>query len=455
MTAVPRRVGLTAPAAAPWPPAAKAASVIEPARHFTALACAAFDQPTCGIGVFVVDLPGLLEIAETYGEPAREVLLTKIEWRLQRLFGSSAVARTAAMRFSLVLQGVLEQDVPPIVERIQTAVSDRRSGSGLMIVGIPTVGVAISGPTDGRLLSAADRQATASGLVRRAELALQQAQADHPGTYRLYCPELEAALRDRTLLRQALLRAIDRHEFHMAYQPIVDLGTCQTVGLEALIRWHTPPAGISADPGTFIQAAEETGLILPIGGQILAMTTAQIRRWRHRGYLTPRVAINVSGQQLRDRGFYGGVMQELNAAGLKPSAIELELTERTLVDCSPDTIRMLEQLRAIGMEIAVDDFGTGYSSLRYLQDLPISKLKIDRSFISKIGTAARQSALVDAMIGLSAGLGLKVVAEGIETEDQLAILRARGCQAGQGYLFSPPLAVDQAHHCFNQSWAVH
>jgi EAL domain-containing protein (putative c-di-GMP-specific phosphodiesterase class I)/GGDEF domain-containing protein len=422
-------------------------------RQFHANVSNGLENPSSGLGVFVVDLPGLLEIAETYGDRARHALLQKIEWRLRSLFGPGAVARTAVMRFSLMLQGVLEQDIPSIVERIQAAVCGRQSsiGSGVVIVGLPTVGVALTGKLDGRIRGQA---AIVADLIRHAELALQQAVADRPGTYRLYSAAMDAALRDRTLLRQALLRAIDRQEFRLAYQPIVDLQTQATVGLEALIRWHTPPLGISADPGTFIQAAEDTGLIVPIGTQVLTMAALQMRRWMHRGFPPPRVAVNVSGLQLRDANFAALVQKTLDAAGLPPSCLELELTERTLVDSSANTIRMLEAMRKTGIEFAVDDFGTGYSSLRYLQELPIAKLKIDRSFITPIAAGGRQVALVDAMLGLAANLGLKVVAEGIETEEQLGILRSKGCQNGQGYLFSPALPAEDAHHCFKQSWDV-
>ena len=365
------------------------------------------------------------------------------------------MSRTAALRFSLLLQGVHEQDVTGVVERIQGAVAGHQSGggAGVVIVGMPTVGVAMTGPWEG-LPSLAQGQAPAATLVRHAELALQQAQAERPGTYRLYGPALEAALRDRTKLRQALLRAIDRCEFRLAYQPVVNLQSLRTTGLEALIRWPTPPAGISADPGTIIQTAEETGLIVPIGAQVLAAATAQLSRWRCRGCPAPRTAVNVAAQQLQDPGFYGLVMQALEAARMPPAALELELTERTLVDSAPNTIRMLERLRTEGVEMAVDDFGTGYSSLRYLQDLPVWKLKIDRSFISAIDAGGRPAAMVEAMIRLGASLGLKVVAEGIETEQQAAVLRAHGCEGGQGYLFSRPLAADDAHVCFDRDWMV-
>ena len=432
---------------------APAASWLEADRQFHNTVGAALRQPSGGIAVAVVDLPGLLEIAETYGEPARQSLLTKIEWRLRRSFGSAAVSRTAALRFSLMLQGVAEQDITGVVERIQGAVAGRRSGAGVVIVGMPPVGVALTGPWGG-LPSIAQCQAPAATLVRHAELALQHAQAERSGTYRLYGPALEAGLRERTLLRQALLGAIDRFEFRLAYQPVVDLQSSRTTGLEALIRWPTPPAGISADPGTIIQTAEETGLIVPIGAQVLAAATAQMSRWQGQGCPAPRTAVNVAARQLQEPGFFAMVMGALEDAGLPPSALELELTERTLVDSAPNTIRMLERLRAEGVQMAVDDFGTGYSSLRYLQDLPVWKLKIDRSFTSAIDAGGRPAAMVGAMIRLGASLGLKVVAEGIETERQLAVLRSHGCESGQGYLFSRPMAASDAPVWFDQNWRV-
>jgi EAL domain-containing protein (putative c-di-GMP-specific phosphodiesterase class I) len=283
---------------------------------------------------------------------------------------------------------------------------------------------------------------------------LQRAARDRPGSYRVYNAEFGVALRDSTVLRQALLRAIDRHEFGLVYQPVVDLQRNVTAGLEALIRWYAVPGGASADPATFIPAAEETGLIVPIGAQILTMATSQIQGWARRGWKPPRMAVNVSSQELSDPGFLDLLLHSLDVSCVLPCAIGLELTERTLIDSSPNTIRMLEHLRSLGIELAVDDFGTGYSSLRYLHDLPISKLKIDRSFVSNIAKGGRDVALVDAVIGLARGLGLEVVAEGIETVEQLAILRRKGCDGGQGFLFSRPLAAEDAPYSFDQPWIM-
>ena len=270
---------------------------MDPDQAFRAAVASALGKAGSSAGVFVVELPGLLEIAETFGEEARHLLLAKVEWRLQHLFGSSAVARTAATRFSLLAQGVLSQDVSGVVARIQRAVTGRQGGgdAGVVIVGTPTVGVALA---DLAAAPPGDRPACelfAANLIRRAGLALLAAQAERQGSYRIYCPAFEAAVRDSTLLRQALLLAIEGREFRLAYQPIVDLGTGRTVGLEALIRWPTPPAGVSASPARVIEAAEETGLIVPIGAQVLAQAAAQMRSWVSMGHPLPPVAVNVAG----------------------------------------------------------------------------------------------------------------------------------------------------------------
>jgi EAL domain-containing protein (putative c-di-GMP-specific phosphodiesterase class I)/GGDEF domain-containing protein len=420
---------------------------------FVILVRDALDRTGSSVGVFLVDLPGLLEITEIYGDAAKQALLESIGWRLRRLLGFAPAARISGLRMLLLLQDTLEEDIPTIAERIQAAVAGPQHGVGVVIVGTPAVGVAMATLAPGSA-DIRSRTEAAAALIRQAELALQQAVRDRPGSYRVYNGAFDLALRDSTVLRQALLRAIERHEFGLVYQPVIDLQRNITTGLEALIRWDAGPGGASAGPEKFISVAEETGLIVPIGTQMLAMATSQIQAWGRRGWNPPRMAVNVSGQQLSDPGFLALLLCSLKDAGLHPRAIELELTERTLVDSSPNTIRMLEHLRSLGIGLAVDDFGTGYSSLRYLHDLPVSKLKIDRSFVGALVSGGREVALVDAVIGLARSLALEVVAEGIETVQQLAILRQKGCNGGQGYLFSPPLAAEAAAYSFDQSWIV-
>jgi EAL domain-containing protein (putative c-di-GMP-specific phosphodiesterase class I)/GGDEF domain-containing protein len=405
------------------------------------------------LGIFVIDLPGVLEIAETYGDAARQTLLQRAHTRLCQLFGTEAVGSDPQLRFILLVKGITAQDASGVAERIQDALRFRRDDIDVVMVGAPTIGAAMQVHSRTPGATPPTPSDEADDLIRRAQLALHQAARDRPGSFRLYNTAFDTELRRTTVLRQALRKACDENAFRIEYQPIVDLRHSQTIGLEALIRWDAPASG-SDSPAHFIAVAEETGLIVPIGAQVLNEAMQQAQTWAKQGQTPPRISVNVSSHQLRDAGFQETVVSAVTDAGLTPAALELELTERTLIDSTPGTIRMLEHLRQMGVAISVDDFGTGYSSLRYLQELPISKFKIDRIFISRLEDGARERALVDAMIRLATSFDLTVVAEGIETTTQLAILRRQDCYAGQGFLFSPPARPVDVTASFQKTWTT-
>jgi EAL domain-containing protein (putative c-di-GMP-specific phosphodiesterase class I) len=238
-------------------------------------------------------------------------------------------------------------------------------------------------------------------------------------------------------LESKLRRAVENEEFILHYQPKVSLETRAIVGVEALIRWQTPDRGL-VPPAQFIPLLEETGLILQVGGWALRRAALDHRAWSESGLKAPRVAVNVSAIQLRQRDFVAIVEQAI-LDGLAPTAIDLELTESLVMADVRDNIEKLKAVRALGVEIAIDDFGTGYSSLGYLAQLPVQSLKIDRSFIVRMQEEANAMTLVSTMISLARSLGLKVVAEGVETEDQAKFLRLLRCDQMQGYLFSKPV----------------
>ncbi len=422
-------------------------------HRFINLVRLAFKEERHDLGIFVVDLPGVLEIAETYGDAARQTLLQRAYSRLAHLFGAEAVACDPDLRFILLAKGIAAPDAPSVAERIQDALRFRQGDTDVVMVGRPTIGAALQARSQavGAGPGALDQ---ADDLIRRAQLALQQALRDFPGSFRLYNATFDTELRRATVLRQALRKACDENAFRIAYQPIVSLQDSLTIGLEALIRWDGPDGAATDSPAHFIAVAEETGLIVPIGTQILNGAMRQVRSWRQADRDPPCVSVNVSAHQLRAVGFLEMVVAALTDNALSPHALELELTERTLIDSTPNTIRLLEHLRQMGVTISVDDFGTGYSSLRYLQELPISKFKIDRVFIARLEHGTRERALVDAMIRLAASFELTVVAEGIETMAQLAILRRQGCAAGQGFLFSPPVRPEAAAATFGRHWPL-
>jgi EAL domain-containing protein (putative c-di-GMP-specific phosphodiesterase class I)/GGDEF domain-containing protein len=420
------------------------------------------------IAMFVIELPGLIQIAETFGSRVHHSLLQEAVTRLAEAFGPETMASHSDYSVVLAIENIGEDDVTSVAQMVHLAIRQCRSDAGVKIVGVPLIGAALYAqggqasiplpPASHSRVHVSRHPAGQSGrtvvscLIRRAELALHRASRGQDGSCTLYTPMLKARLREETEMRQRLLHAIDRQEFTLAYQPIVDLSRATTVGFEALIRWQSEIGTLCGGPAEFIPIAEETGLIVPIGAQVISTAMKQAAAWRAEGLTPPRIAVNVSAEQLADARFLETVRDSLEKEGLPPSAIELELTERTLVTSATNTIRLLEHLQQIGVVVSVDDFGTGYSALRYLQDLPISKLKIDRSFVMRLTNLPREQAMVKAMISLAASFDLDVVAEGIETHEQLDILRGLGCASGQGYLFSQALPAAQAKAWIGSAW---
>jgi len=240
------------------------------------------------------------------------------------------------------------------------------------------------------------------------------------------------------LLETRLRKAVEAGEFVLHYQPKINLASGAVCGLEALIRWQKPGAGLVA-PGVFIPLLEETGLILGVGKWAISMALSQHREWTARGIAVPRIAVNVSAIQLQQKDFSDVVTGALQAQGCEPDALELEVTESLLMQDVQESIRTLSILRALGIHIAMDDFGTGYSSLSYLAQLPINSLKIDRSFVTEMASSPQDMGIVTTIVALAHSMNLKVVAEGVETEAQSKLLKLLKCDEAQGYLFSKPL----------------
>ena len=243
-------------------------------------------------------------------------------------------------------------------------------------------------------------------------------------------------------LETDLRKALDRQEFLLYYQPIVARVTGEISSLEALLRWEHPERGLIM-PSQFIPVAEETGMILPLGEWALRTACAQNKAWQEAGFAPVRVAVNLSGRQFKQPGFPQMIAHTLEETGLQPQYLELELTESIVLNYAPSTLQTLEQLSAMGIRISIDDFGTGYSSLRYLHQFPISALKIDRSFISDIIANPDGAAIAKAIIELGHSLKLSVVAEGVETEEQLAFLSRHQCDEMQGFVFGHPAPAEK------------
>jgi EAL domain-containing protein (putative c-di-GMP-specific phosphodiesterase class I) len=263
--------------------------------------------------------------------------------------------------------------------------------------------------------------------------------------FQFFRTEMNLRAVERQSLEGSLRRALEREEFLLHYQPKVNLDTGEITGIEALIRWQQPERGL-VPPAQFVPVAEDCGLIVQIGRWVLREACKQARAWQNAGLPLLPLAVNVSAVEFRDESFVEGVRAILSETGLEARYLELELTEGVLMEHAESTAAVLQQLRMMGVHLVVDDFGTGYSSLSYLQQFPIDVLKIDRSFVRRITADLDDSPIVSAIIDMGKNLSQRVIAEGIETPEQLAFLRAHHCAEGQGYLFSQPLAAAQFAH---------
>jgi predicted signal transduction protein with EAL and GGDEF domain len=270
-------------------------------------------------------------------------------------------------------------------------------------------------------------------LLKNADMALYRAKADGRGTYRFFETGMDARAQARRLLELDLRAALLRGEFEVYYQPIHDLNSDQIVCFEALVRWNHPHRGM-IQPTDFIALAEETGLIVPIGNWVLRKACTDAAVWSQ----NVSVAVNLSPAQFKNRDLVPSVIAALSASGLAANRLELEITESVLLQESEATLATLHKLRDFGVRISMDDFGTGYSSLSYLRSFPFDKIKIDRSFVHELASRGDSMAIVRAVTGLGKSLGISTTAEGVETKEQLALLRLEGCTEVQGYLFGQP-----------------
>jgi diguanylate cyclase (GGDEF)-like protein/PAS domain S-box-containing protein len=390
------------------------------------------------VGVLFVDLDDFKVVNDTMGHGTGDELLAAVAGRLAAsVRPSDTAARLGGDEFALLIDDAPDGEaVEVFAERIVAAFTGPFTLSDAEVIATATVGVATS-------VDSTD----ADELLRHADLALYAAKSAGKRRWRSYQPVLSAGMLRRREVQAALEDALKNGEFTLAYQPIVTLDNGQIDGFEALIRWPHPQWGMML-PGQFITLAEETGHIVPLGDWVLRQALSDMVQWRRRMEAPldggPHVSVNVSARQFRDPGFCDGVRQALLESGLPPSALLLELTESVLLGDNDRIGAELDELKEIGVRLAIDDFGTGYSSLSYLLQLPISVLKIDKSFVTGIAASWRQYALVEGIVRLAATLEVEVIAEGIETETERELLAGMGCQYGQGYLLSVPVEASKA-----------
>src|SRR6201999_1693186 len=311
---------------------------------------------------------------------------------------------------------------------------------GVTMFASPSIGISVY-PEDGT---------DSEQLLKHADIALNHAKDRGRGNHQFYTPEMNARLRERLGLERALRQALDNNELFVEYQPCFDLQTLRTVSLEALIRWRTAD-GTYIPPSRFIPIAEQSNLIVEIGDYVLRRVCEQLSEWqRERLPLVP-VSVNISVRQLEKTPLASVVSSLAQELGIDASLLHFEITESAAMQNSQQQLGSLQALRNLGSRILIDDFGTGYSSLSYLKHLPIDTLKIDRAFVRDMASDANDAAIVRAIVGVAKSLGLMLVAEGIESAEQLDCLRRLGCECGQGFLVSPPLAPEA---CRNILWQL-
>jgi diguanylate cyclase (GGDEF)-like protein/PAS domain S-box-containing protein len=381
--------------------------------------------------VAFLDLDNFKLVNDGLGHAVGDQLLQRVAERLiQSLRATDTVARLGGDEFVLVMQYASREHIGPHLQRLLQGIGAPFSIEGRDVYVTFSIGVAVY-PGDGR---------DPDALLKNADAAMYKAKAQGRNNFQFFTADLNAQASERLDIATELRRALDREELRLHFQPQVELATGRVVGAEALVRWQHPTRG-EVPPSKFIPVAEETGLIGAVGDWVLRHAAAQSRVWRNEGLPPVVVAVNLSARQFRDTKLGEKVREVLEEMELNPKSLELELTEGSLMHNPEEATETLRQLKEAGYRIAIDDFGTGYSSLSYLQRFPLDKLKIDAAFVRELPENPDSVAIVLAVIAMGHSLRLKVIAEGVETEQQLEFLRRNGCDEVQGFYFARPMSA--------------
>jgi len=393
------------------------------------------------IALLFLDLDRFKNINDTLGHETGDAVLCEVARRLQsHIREADTIARLGGDEFLVIIEQLNDPSHAATVARkfLDALAQPMQIGRHeLTLTG--SIGISIF-PDDTRDLE---------GLMKCADIAMYQAKESGRNNYQFYKPEMNAHAHDLLVLEGNLRKALNQDQLFLHYQPQFDLFSGEIIGMEALVRWLHPEWGVIF-PFDFISLAEETGMIVAIGEWVLRTACRQSKSWQEAGYAPLRMAVNISGRQFKQPDFIAMVESCLAETGLDPSGLELEITESTLIDDLAGVIDTMHELKTRGIHLAIDDFGTGYSSLNHLKRFPIGKLKIDRSFIRDIGSEAHDAAIARAIIALGRSMSLEVIAEGIETADQLQFLKDEGCRFGQGFLFSRPIIAEELRRSFLQ-----
>ncbi|HWP00915.1 MAG TPA: EAL domain-containing protein [Methylococcus sp.] len=383
------------------------------------------------LALLFLDIDNFKIVNDTLGHPLGDALLKQAAQRVQGVLRQSdTVARLGGDEFAVLLPDLEEDaDAGRVAQKILNVLVQPYTLGEQETFASASLGIALY-PGDGDSVEL---------LLKHADTAMYHAKSQGKNNYQFFCTEMTRRAQRRLELEQCLRRALERDEFTLHYQPLLKLHGGAVFGVEALLRWY--PAVGEVSPAEFVPLAEETGLIVPIGAWVLATACRQVRVWRDQGWPLC-LAVNLSARQLRDPGLAETLREVLEAVGLPGDVLELEITESLLMQDTERTLDLLREVKELGVRFSVDDFGTGYSNLSYLKRFPLDTLKIDRSFVRDVATDPDDAAIVMAILALGQALKLRVIAEGVETQEQAEFLRKAGCRLGQGYLFGPPQPTD-------------
>jgi diguanylate cyclase (GGDEF)-like protein len=386
------------------------------------------------VGLMVIDLDRFKSVNDTLGHQAGDRLLVLAAQRLQGCVREAdTIARLGGDEFTIILEHLTDGSEPKLIaKKIIEAMSQPFLLEGQDVYVTPSIGITLYPQDDDNV----------DGLLKNADAAMYQVKANGRNGFQFFTAGMNELAVKRIRIEAGLRQALERGEFVLHYQPKVNLQSERLQGVEALVRWQTTDAGMIS-PGDFIPIAEDTGLIIPIGEWVLRAGLMQMRSWLRSGLPVQRLAVNICARQFRQSDVVAMVAAALQESGLDGEHLEVEITESVLMEDTEATVNTLNGLKALGVRISVDDFGTGYSSLNYLKRFPIDTLKIDRSFVSDIPNDPDDAVITTAIIGLAHNLRRSVIAEGVETREQLNFLRENQCDEAQGYLFSKPLNVMQ------------
>ena len=386
------------------------------------------------IAIFFFDVDHFKDINDTLGHSHGDALLKELADRIRKsVRASDTVSRFGGDEFTIFAQHVDRvEDVARIAQKLLDTVKEPFRIAGQELFVSVSVGISIY-PLDGT---------DPETLLKNADAAMYRAKEQGRDNYQIYAPAMNACAIERLSLETQLRRALENEELEVHYQPLVELDSGMVYGAEALLRWRRPDGRLAA-PRTFMRALETSGLIVPVGDWVLQRACAEAVEWSDIEGAHIGVAVNVAARQFQRPDLAARIAAVLASTGLEPSRLELEITETCAMQNAEANVRMLRELKRAGIRIAIDDFGTGYSSLHYLKRFPIDTLKLDRSFVQDVTEDQGDAAIATAVVSMAASLGLKLVAEGIETPEQLAFFRERRCARGQGFLFGRPMPADE------------